>query len=190
MFHQRKNRPTADGDQLKRIQDHLHKSLDDVVDEFSGKVSFPGCDPDDHHVHAAAVSVEAKYLITDDTGFADIEEDMLPYEVHSSDSFFMLVAENVPSAVDAVIVKQLLHYGKKGEVQPLDLKLEQAGCPQFAECVRRHTRLMAQSQSTGRVARLLREQVRPEDKDARGEQAHRGAGLLGGHADKSQSDSW
>lgn len=162
MYHQRRNRPTADGEQLARIQANLYRSLDDVVDQFPGNISFPGLDPQDQHIHAAAISVEARYLITDDIGFADIDEDDLPYEVHSSDSFFMLVAENMPSAIDAVIIKQLTHYRQQEGVLPLDVKLEQSGCLTFAECVRVHTRQMAQSRNTGNIAKLLREQTCPD----------------------------
>lgn len=148
---------------MARIQEHLYRSLDDVIDDFPGNIDFPGVDRHDHHVHSAAMGIDARYLITNDAGFGDIDPDKLPYEVHSADSFFMLIAENMPAAIDAVITRQLAYYYQRGTVEPLDKKLEKVQCQQFAECVRSHVQQMANAQSTSQVAKQLRERSVQKD---------------------------
>ncbi len=154
LYHLRKRQPDAPGEYTERIRERIRGSLDDVVAEFPA-IPFPGDDPHDAHVHAAATECQAKYLIANDKGFQAIDTDVLEYEVHTADSFFMLVAANAPSAVDRVIVRQAEHYRKRGGNVTLADALAAAGCPQFAECVRQHARRMAQSESTHGVAESL-----------------------------------
>jgi hypothetical protein len=155
LYHLRKRNPTADGALTGRRQDLFRASLDDILDDFPGDVGFPGEDEHDQHVHAAAISCQARYLITDDKGFKAIDSDALPYEVHSTDSFLMLVAANAPQAIDSVIIKQLTHYSVKPGAKKLDAALDEAGCIQFAECVRTHIKQMAEGESTQATARKL-----------------------------------
>lgn len=155
LYHLRKRKPTADGSFTARRRVLFSQALDDILDSFSGDVDFPGEDEHDHHVHAAAVESSARYLIADDKGFAEIEPDLLPYEVHTADSFFMLVAANAPAAVDAVISRQLAHYSGKASSKKLDIALEDAGCLLFAECVRQHLVRLAGSRTTHGVAEVV-----------------------------------
>ncbi|MDX2377310.1 PIN domain-containing protein [Microbacterium sp. LRZ72] len=129
LYNLRRRNPSADGSLTSNRQQLLRRSLDDILDSFSGDVDFPGLDKNDHHVHAAALECHARYLIANDQGFAEIEPDLLPYEAHTADSFLMLIAANAPTAVDAVITRQLRHYADKPASKPLDVALVDAGCP-------------------------------------------------------------
>ncbi len=151
-YHFRKSRPAADGDVISRKYALIVESLDDFMLSFSGDVEYPGKDVDDHHIHAAALSCQAKYLVTDDGGFSEIDPDLLPYEVHTSDSFFVLIAENSPSLVDRVIASQLAYFQDKGKEPRLAESLRAAGCPQFACIIETHLERMAKGKSTHDVA--------------------------------------
>lgn len=58
-------------------------------------------------------------------------------------------------AVDRVISRQLSYLRGKPGAKPLDVRLEAAGCPRFAECVRQHVKKLAQSESTHGIADSL-----------------------------------
>ncbi|WP_166997125.1 PIN domain-containing protein [Paramicrobacterium fandaimingii] len=155
LYHLRKNKADAPGRYTGAIQERIRASLDDIVDDFPA-IDFPGADDHDQHIHAAATSVNASYLIAGDRGFHDIDGDLLPYEVHSADSFFMLVAANAPGAVDRVITRQIGYYGKRSQSAKLDAMLEKAGCSTFAVCVRGHLAQLAADAATHGVSdRLL-----------------------------------
>lgn len=147
IYHFRRNRPTADGGIIARKHELLKQSLDRLITDFSGRVAFPGSDPDDHHVHAAAVSCQAEYLITDDRGFGEIDPDLLPYEVHTADSFLLLVEENAPQLVDTVIMRQLTFYTQRGKSPQLAQRLRKVGCPGFATRVEAHIKSLALGRS-------------------------------------------
>ena len=114
-------------------------------------MGFPGDDEHDVHVHAAAATCGAAYMITADKSFHDVADE-LPYEVHTADSFFYLVAENVPRTVDAVIRRQLEYYRGRGKSTTLHDALVLAGCPTFAEIVHQHLRAMSVGQTTAGIA--------------------------------------
>lgn len=154
LYHLRKNHPDKPGRFTGKIQQSIRKFLDDILDDFPA-IEFPGADEHDQHVHAAATSVNASYLIADDKGFHKIDQDLLTYEVHSADSFFMLVAANAPSAVDRVIIKQVEHFRGKAGAKPLHEQLRSAGCPQFAECVLEHLKKLAAGEATHGIADSL-----------------------------------
>lgn len=128
----RRNNPTADGSLTEGKRQQLHKFLDDVVTDFDAGVPFEGTDIHDHHIHAAAIAAKAEYLVTDDVGFDRLKSDAVPYEVHSADSFFCLIAENAPHAVQVVIVKQLAYWADRDGSKTLVQALRDAGCPEFA----------------------------------------------------------
>ena len=171
LYNMRRKNPQANGEYTGRRQGLLRKSLDDVVDAFPGEVDFPGKDVNDHHVHAAALACNASYLIADDRGFHEIDSDLLPYEVHSADSFLLLIAENAPQAVDEVILKQIEYWRGKPDSKPLDVALEDAGCPTFASCVRGHLKRLFSGESSIGVAAETRSQIAalPESGDMAGE---------------------
>ncbi|QBE48397.1 PIN domain-containing protein [Leucobacter triazinivorans] len=155
MYHFRKRKPLVDGDVVSRKRLLIEESLNDIIDSFKGDVDFPGTDEHDRHVHAAAVGCQAKYLLTDDNGFGDIEPDELPYEVHTADSFFSLIAENAPSLIDAVIVRQVKYFTERGSRLTLVEGLTAAGCSTFATCVQQHVERMALGESTHDIATRL-----------------------------------
>lgn len=148
----RKSKPYADGQFTARRRALFTTALDEVIVEFPGAPDFPGADKHDAHIHAAALASNAVYLIADDAGFAAVDTDQLPYEVHTADSFFMLVAANVPQAVDAVILQQLDHFRGIEGSKRLDVALEEAGCPEFAKCVLKHMESIFKGESTQGIA--------------------------------------
>lgn len=148
----RKSKPHADGQFTARRGVLIRTALDDIVDDFPGTPDFPGADKHDSHIHAATLATNAQYLIADDAGFSDIDPDLLPYEVHTADSFFMLVAANAAAAVDKVIMAQVAHFQKMPGSKRLDVALEDAGCPMFAECVRQHLQRLAAGEATSGIA--------------------------------------
>lgn len=151
LYHLRKSRPDAPGAYTATIQQRIRGSLDDIVSDFPS-LDFPGDDEHDQHIHAAATSVNSSYLITNDTGFDKIDSDLLAYEVHTTDSFFMLVAANAPDVVDRVIMRQIGYYKERGLTTRLDEMLERAGCPTFAKCVREHLKKLSSGHSTIGIA--------------------------------------
>lgn len=151
LYNLRKRKPDAPGRYTTTIQQRIRDSLDDIIGDFPS-IDFPGEDKHDQHIHAAATSVNSSYLISNDAGFGKIDPDLLAYEVHTSDSFFMLVAANAPDVVDRVIMKQIGYYKQRGQSSRLDEMLERAGCPIFAMCVRAHLKELSQGQATIGIA--------------------------------------
>lgn len=148
----RRSKPYADGQFTARRRALFTTTLDDILEEFPGTPDFPGTDKHDAHIHAAALASNATYLIADDAGFTNVDRDQLPYEVHTADSFLMLVAANAAPAVDAVILEQLDHFRGIEGSKRIDLALEEAGCPAFAACVRKHLELIFSGKSTHGIA--------------------------------------
>lgn len=155
----RKKLPDAPGDTIAGIRASIRSALDDVLDAFPGGESFPGKDRYDRHIHAAAKECSADYLVTQDGGFAEIDPDLLPYEVHTADEFFLLVATNAPEAVNRVIRRQLEYFEDKVGAKKLDRALEDAGCPNFAACVRLHLVAMANARSTVGLSQWVAEEI-------------------------------
>ena len=86
-YHLRKNNPDWDGALITRLRDKIVESLEGGrVDDFTVDGSFPGSDPDDQHVHAAAIECNADIVLTMDRGFSsEGVVDSLPYEVYAPD---------------------------------------------------------------------------------------------------------
>lgn len=137
----RRIRPKDDGSAATRLFDHLKSNLDELLDDFDGTIEFDGADPDDSHVHAAAVVAGAHILLTSHgRDFGD--PDMLPYEVQTPDEFFCLVDDGASHSVRAVTMQQVNYWQSRStlaqEVPSLVDALVAAGCPKFAERVRAH----------------------------------------------------
>jgi hypothetical protein len=115
----------------------------DIVDEFDADIPYSGEDPDDRHVHAAAVACGAGFLVTDDQGFARMNSDELPYEVLTADQFFVLVDDSAPHYVAAAVRSQLEYWTIAGKKAELVEHLRAAGCPDFAERVAAHIKVQA-----------------------------------------------
>lgn len=143
MYWLRRKNPKAPGTLIARVHDRIVKQLDDRITDFEIDGSYPGSDPDDAHVHAAAVASRASVLLTADSGFTDLDDaalDALPYEVQTPDSFFLLVDDASGAAVREVTRQQLDYwYSTKGEAD-LAKHLRGAGCPEFARRIADHVR--------------------------------------------------
>lgn len=134
LYRIRKRNADGPGYLISRVKELLERQIDEMVRDFPARMAFPGGDVHDRHVHAAAITCGAAYLITQDLGFHEVA-DQLAYEVHTADSFFQLVAENVPHIVDQVILRQIEYRSRRGQQWTLGEALVAAGCPQFAEVV-------------------------------------------------------
>ncbi|GAA2940678.1 hypothetical protein GCM10010458_27000 [Microbacterium luteolum] len=137
------------------LRELLRVSMDDIVADYPAGPDLPGADERDSGIHAAALASNAIYVIVEDGRYAEVDTDNLAYEVHTADSFFMLVAANAARAVDDVILEQFdLFRGIEGSKRP-DLALEDAGCPEFAKCVLKHMQSMFKGESTQGIADAL-----------------------------------
>lgn len=137
----RATKPNFDGGSMTRIRDKITEILSNGrISDFVIDDSFPGEDPKDRHVHAAAITGQVDYLITADGGFTSpsINLDELPYEVHTPDEFFLLVDDSAPRHVRAVTQKQKEHWKARPEAKTLPDALRDAGCHGFAERVCTH----------------------------------------------------
>lgn len=139
IYHLRRDHPTLDGAVLSRLRDKVEEVLEGGrVSEFPMDKTFQG-DPDDKHVHSAALACRATIVLTSDTRYlGDHDPDSLPYEVHQPDGFFQLVNDSAPGVVARVTETQALHFWQRNGDADLCGRLEAAGCPAFAQDVRAH----------------------------------------------------
>lgn len=141
LYRCRRAKPDAPGRLTKAIHDRIVDSLDGVVSDFVVDGSYPGDDPDDAHVHAAAVACGAEILLTADSGFTRVPEELdlrLPYEVHTPDSFFVLIDDSQPALVETVVGEQFTYWESRPGCRSLGAALRDAGCPLFADRVGEH----------------------------------------------------
>ncbi len=138
VYRLRRANPTWPGGTLTRLRDKIAATLEGGrVEDFTVDGSFGG-DPDDQHVHAAALACGADIVLTSDNGFCiEGRRARLPYEVVRPDRFFVLVDDVVPGVVAAVAADQARHFRQRRDVD-LCARLEAAGCPDFAVRVRSH----------------------------------------------------
>ena len=68
LYRLRRDNPNKPGHFIAGIHDRIVANIDDRITDFQIDGSFPGDDPDDAHVHAAAVASGARILLTDDSG--------------------------------------------------------------------------------------------------------------------------
>jgi len=146
LYHLRRNHPRAPGHMTSHVHDLVCEQLDDRVSDYTVDDSYPGLDPNDAHVHAAAVASGAGKLLTADSGFTKLPDDVaarLPYEVHTPDSFFTLIDDSAPLKVRAVTEKQMLYFLKRDGEADLPGRLKKSGCPTFAERIRLHLQALS-----------------------------------------------
>lgn len=155
LYRIRRNNPDGPGHLTSNAKETIEASLDELVRDFPADMAFPGGDTHDAHVYAASITCGATYLVTDDAGFHDVSDE-LPYEVHSADSFFQLIAENVPRAVDNVIRTQIAYYRDKSDSKTLNEALVLAKCPTFAEIVHQHLQAMSEGNTTAGIAESVK----------------------------------
>lgn len=142
LYHLRKDKPEAPERAIGGLRDKLAETFS------SGRITGYEIKPDesypadlyDAHVHAAAIHAEVDFVLTADKGFEDLEEDLdgLPYEVHCPDSFFCLLDDSSPQAIQAVLLQQLEYWTTRQRPFNLVTQLERAGAPEFAKRIRRY----------------------------------------------------
>lgn len=143
VYHLRRDHPGWSGRKITSIHDRIRQTFEGGrVDDFVDDPSYQGKDPNDRHVHAAAVTCQANILLTDDAGFAgwvdDVESAELPYEIYKPDQFFVLVDDASPELVLRVTAEQQKYWIDKNGGANLPKALRAAGCEYFAERVRQH----------------------------------------------------
>lgn len=140
LYHFRRRRPHADGGDITRLAEHLRENMDEIIADYRIDASYPGEDPHDGHVHAAAVDGRADCLVTSDTRLLEMPGDELPYEISTPDAFLTLANDSAPRAVSAVVREQRSYAERRGYGKTLDQALRDAGCPTFARCIEEHLR--------------------------------------------------
>jgi len=137
LYQLRRRHPRWDGSKIVAARRHIVDSVDEVLEDFAGDIPLPFRDPDDRHIHAAAVAAGSDVLVTEDRGFLDEPVDVidgLPYEILSADNFFVRVDDAAPTAaVD--VTRQQVRYAVRRGWGPVDDALVAAGCPTFAQRV-------------------------------------------------------
>ncbi len=131
----RRRYPHMAGGVMARTRELITQTLDEMIRDYPVG-DFPGADINDSHVHGAAVHAQVDILLTNDTGW-DRVADQLPYDIYRTDDFFLLVSDSAPRAVADVACQQIQHQLARG-ADEVDLvaSLKSAQCPQFAERVR------------------------------------------------------
>lgn len=119
----------------------------DIIDDFDAEIAYSGPDPDDRHVHAAAIAAKADFLVTDDTGFKRMASDDTPYEVITADDFFVLVDDGHPHVIAEATRNQISWWTSRKKKPELVDRLRAAGCPAFAERVAAHIKVQSGSMS-------------------------------------------
>lgn len=142
LHHLRKKHPDWDGAAIAGVHDKIARTFEvGRVDDYVVDGSYGGADPDDAHVHAAAVRGRADILLTcnvKDFVLPDDQADLLTYEVYTPDDFFVLVDDSFPAHVCGVAHQQADYFFRKNGSADLPGRLRKANCPVFAERVRIH----------------------------------------------------
>ena len=140
LYHLRRDHPTWGGRRISSIRDHFCGTFENgrVADFDTTTLVLP--DPDDVHVHSAAVACDADILLT--ANVKDFPGD-LPYDVMTADEFFVLVDDSAPMAVHGATKRQAAYWGRKPGGADLPRGLTAAGCPRFADRVLDHLRNQA-----------------------------------------------
>ena len=139
LYHLRREHPDWDGGRITRVRELIAGTFENGrVEDFAIGEDYGGKDGLDAHVHAAAVACGADILVT--TNVADFawDENESPYEVLTPDEFLLLVDDAAPELVPEVTVKMCHYWFRRQAEANLPRKLKDAGCPGFAERVRRH----------------------------------------------------
>ncbi|AKK04293.1 PIN domain-containing protein [Corynebacterium epidermidicanis] len=140
MYNKRKEYPHTSSHQIEAIRDRLLNTPSTRISgfEIDRSVNYP--DRFDAHVHSAALHGRVQIIVTDDRkGFVGLypDPDKCPYEVYTADEFLMLVGDSAPEAIDEVIKQQFFYFSNKKISFNLASRLQDAGCPEFAEYVRK-----------------------------------------------------
>ncbi len=144
IHHLRKNHPTWDGAKIARIHDRYAETFEvGRVTDFTVDGTYQGGDPDDAHVHAAALACGADILLTYNTKHFVWEGSEAYYDTMTPDEFFTLVDDAAPALVRSVVCQQREYWIRKTNEADLRAQLGAAACPQFAQRVLRHLHELA-----------------------------------------------
>lgn len=139
VYHLRRTNPTWEGARITGLRERLAATFETGrVDHFTVDDDYRGIDPMDAHVHAAAVACRADYLVTDDSKGFVWDDNQSSYEVLTPDEFLVLVDDTTPDLVAAVTQLMGEYWLAQAGEAELPKRLRSAGCPQFAERVRKH----------------------------------------------------
>lgn len=136
----RRINPEAPGRMIVQRRARIVQFVDEVLEDFDATATYSGADPNDRHVHAAALASNAHILLTDDNGFST--DDSVSYELYSADNFFVLIDDSAPTCVQHVTAEQRAYWSSRGGRSVVDA-LRAAGCEQFANRVNQHFRTLA-----------------------------------------------
>lgn len=137
--HARRRRfPFASSNQIEQLRERLLVVIgDNQIRDFAHDTSVQLHDPLDAHVHSAATYGSIDVLVTQNVrDFQPTSGQRLPYKVNTPDQWLAQASETAPTAIDAVISRQLDF--RKRTNRPLEIAepLARAGCPNFADYVR------------------------------------------------------
>lgn len=141
LYRLRRKYPQWNGRRITAIRDAITRTFEDGrVDDFVVDDDYPGRDIHDKHVHAAALACAADVLLSCDKDFVtgNVDLDHMPYDVFTPDEFFVLADDSAPHWIAAATRDQTDYRRARGERADLAARLQTAGCPVFAERVRRH----------------------------------------------------
>lgn len=138
-YHLQRNHPDRDGAVFSSFRRHYDDCLI-RIDSYPALDDYPGNDPNDKHLHSAAIAGEIDKIVTTDKLFAAAAapRDDLPYEVWLADEFLVLVDDSEELLVRYVTKKYVDYQLKRDGECHLVEQLRDAGCPEFAERVRKH----------------------------------------------------
>lgn len=131
----RKKNPHMQGGAMTALHDHVTGSMTEQIVQYGPADGDPIADVYDRHVHAAAISGQVDILMTADTDFLDLPQDVtdtLPYEICTADGVFTLIDDGNPAAVRTVAGAQWEYWRRKSPSSDLPAKLAASGCPAFA----------------------------------------------------------
>lgn len=145
VYHYRRSNPKRSGDEVNGLVNQI-RELVHVVDHYDcerAQADYMGADPNDLHLHAAAVDNDCSVLLTNDRKlYASLDEsqlDGLPYSVCTADDFFCDLAESSAVLLDQAVTCELQYWSKKcpDGVPDFADRLTRAECPRFAYLVKR-----------------------------------------------------
>jgi hypothetical protein len=139
IHHLRAKHPNWEGARIVGIRDRLVGVFETGrVADFVIDGSYLGKDPHDAHMHAAALAARADILLTCNVADFVWDENTSPYEVFHPDDFFVLIDDVAPERVAQAVIANCRYWFDKDGEAGLPTRLKAAGCPDFAERVRRH----------------------------------------------------
>ncbi|MDN4483209.1 PIN domain-containing protein [Demequina lignilytica] len=141
LYHVRRNNQQLSGDQMVRIRELITGSMTEQISSYE-IVDLDGLrDPDDRHVHSAAVAGAVAMVVTQDRDFLDLDDEVadgLPYDILSIDDFLVLADDSGPAHVRRMVARQWEYWRKRDPAADLPARFRLANCPRFAARVAAH----------------------------------------------------